>query len=143
LTKLLSYLFYKLYERESHIIITTNYLYYTGVFMNRRKLIEVLSEETAFSRRDITKVLDAFLRVLIRVLKKSGKVQWSGFGTFSIAKRAARKGINPATKQSISLPEIYVPKFKAGKLLKETIRSVGERKKSGKESATVTTAVVA
>jgi DNA-binding protein HU-beta len=111
--------------------------------MNRRKLIEVLSEETAFSRRDITKVLDAFLRVLIRVLKKSGKVQWSGFGTFSIAKRAARKGINPATKQSINLPEIYVPKFKAGKLLKETIRSVGERKKLGKESVVNNASMIA
>ena len=99
--------------------------------MNRRKLVEVLSEETAFSRKDIAKVLDAFLRVLIRVLKKGSKVQWSGFGTFSIARRAARKGINPATKQSISLPAIYVPKFKAGKLLKETIRSIGDRKKQG------------
>jgi DNA-binding protein HU-beta len=98
--------------------------------MNRKKLVEVLSEETAFSRRDIGKVLDAFLRVLIRVLKKGSKVQWSGFGTFTVARRAARKGINPATKESIALPAIYVPKFKAGKLLKETIRSIGDRKKN-------------
>jgi DNA-binding protein HU-beta len=102
--------------------------------MNRKKLIEILSEETAFSKRDITKVLDSFLRVLMRILKKNGKVQWSGFGTFSVAKRAARKGINPATKESINLPEIFVPKFKAGKLLKETIRSLGERKKTTKDS---------
>lgn len=54
---------------------------------------------------------------------------------FSIARRAARKGINPATKEAISLPEIYVPKFKPGKLLKETIRSVGERKRLIKESS--------
>lgn len=98
--------------------------------MNRRKLIEVLSEDTAFSRKDITKVLDTLLRTIIKTLKKQAKVQWSGFGTFSVAKRAARKGINPATKESISLPEIYVPKFKAGKLLKETIRAVGDRRKN-------------
>lgn len=102
--------------------------------MNRKKLIEILSEETAFSKRDITKVLDSFLRVLMRILKKNGKVQWSGFGTFSVAKRAARKGINPATKESINLPEIFIPKFKAGKLLKETIRSLGERKKVTKDA---------
>jgi len=98
--------------------------------MNRKKLVEVLSEETSFSRRDIGKVLDAFLRVLIRVLRKGSKVQWSGFGTFSVVKRAARKGINPSTKESISLPAIFVAKFKAGKLLKETIRSIGDKKKA-------------
>ncbi len=96
--------------------------------MNRKKLVEVLSEETSFSRKDISKVLDAFLRVLIRVLRKGSKVQWSGFGSFSVVRRAARKGINPATKESISLPAIYVAKFKAGKLLKETIRSIGENR---------------
>ena len=95
--------------------------------MNRKKLVEVLSEETAFSKREIAKVLDAFSRVVIRVLRKGSKVQWSGFGTFSVAKRAARRGINPATKESISLPAIFVPKFKPGKLFKETIRSIGER----------------
>lgn len=104
--------------------------------MNRKKLIETLSEETSFSKRDITKVLDSFLRILMKILKKNGKVQWSGFGTFSVAKRAARKGINPATKESIDLPEIFVPKFKAGKLLKETIRSLGERKKAMKDMTT-------
>lgn len=98
--------------------------------MNRKKLVEVLSEETSFSRRDIGKVLDAFLRVLIRVLRKGSKIQWSGFGTFSVVKRAARKGINPATKESIALPAIFVAKFKAGKLLKETIRSIGDKKRS-------------
>lgn len=98
--------------------------------MNRKKLVEVLSEETAFSRRDISKVLDAFLRVLMRALRKGGKVQWSGFGTFSVARRAARKGINPATKASIMLPAIYVAKFKAGKLLKETIRAIPEKSKT-------------
>lgn len=96
--------------------------------MNRKKLVEVLSEETAFSRKDITKVLDAFLRILIRVLRKGSKVQWSGLGSFTVVRRAARKGINPATKESISLPAIYVPKFKAGKLLKETIRAIGDHK---------------
>ncbi len=96
--------------------------------VNRKKLVEVLSEETSFNKKDVAKVLDAFLRILLRVLRKGSKIQWSGFGTFTVVKRAARKGINPATKESISLPAIYVAKFKAGKLLKETIRAIGEPK---------------
>jgi len=101
--------------------------------MNKKKLIDVLSDDTSFSRRDISKVLDSFLKVLLRVLRKGSKVQWSGFGTFSVATRASRKGINPATKQSIILPEIFVPKFKAGKWLKQSIRELGSNK-SEKES---------
>ena len=96
--------------------------------MNRKKLVEVLSEETSFNKKDVAKVLDAFLRILLRVLRKGSKIQWSGFGTFTVVRRAARKGINPSTKESISLPAIYVAKFKAGKLLKETIRAIGEPK---------------
>lgn len=47
----------------------------------------------------------------------------SGFGTFSVSKRPARLGINPVTKQKINLPETRVPKFKAGKQLKEVVRA--------------------
>jgi len=90
--------------------------------MNKTELINSLSEETTFSKKDITRVLDAFTRIMTRVLKKGGKLQWSGFGTFSIAHRPARKGINPSTKQRIDLPETIVPKFKAGKTFKEQVR---------------------
>ena len=91
--------------------------------MNKTELINALSEETTFSKKDIARVLDTFARILERTLRKGDKVQWSGFGTFSVSHRPARDGINPATKQKIRLSETYVPKFKAGKNLKESIRS--------------------
>ncbi len=91
--------------------------------MNKTELINSLSEETTFGKRDITRVLDALVRIMVRELKKGNRLQWSGFGTFSVAKRPARLGINPVTKQRINLPETRVPKFKPGKQLKESIRT--------------------
>lgn len=92
--------------------------------MNKTELVNSLSEETTFSKKDIGRVLDSLIRVIERTLKKGERVQWSGFGTFTISKRQARKGINPSTKERIDLPETTVPKFKAGKQLKEVVRSV-------------------
>jgi len=91
--------------------------------MNKTDLINSLSEETLFSKKDIARVLDAMKRILVRTLKKGGKVQWSGFGTFSTSRRPERQGINPATKERIKLPATVVPKFKAGKNLKEQVRA--------------------
>ena len=92
--------------------------------MNKTEIINCLSEETTFSKKDITRVLESFTRVVERALKKGEKVSITGFGTFMISKRAARKGINPATKQRINIPAMSVPKFKPGKNLRELVRSV-------------------
>lgn len=91
--------------------------------MNKSELIEALSEETTFSKKDIAKVLTAFTRIIERTLKKGGKVSLTGFGTYWISKRPERMGINPATKERIKLPAVKIPRFKPGKRLKETIRS--------------------
>jgi DNA-binding protein HU-beta len=91
--------------------------------MNRTELINSLSEETTFGKRDVTRVLDALVRIMGRELKKGNRLQWSGLGTFLVAKRPARVGINPITKQRINLPETRVPRFKPGKQFKELIKS--------------------
>lgn len=91
--------------------------------MNKSELIEALSEETTFSKKDIAKVLTAFTRIIERTLKKGDKVSLTGFGTYWISKRPERMGINPATKERIKLPAVNIPRFKPGKRLKETIRS--------------------
>lgn len=91
--------------------------------MNKSELIEALSEETTFSKKDIAKVLTAFTRIVERTLKKGDKVSLTGFGTYWISKRPERMGINPATKERIKLPAISIPRFKPGKRLKEEIRS--------------------
>ena len=92
--------------------------------MNKTNLINALSEETTFSKKDVASVLDALTRVVERSLKKGDKVALAGFGTFSTSLRPARKGINPATKERIDLPAVNVPRFKAGKNLREVVRSV-------------------
>ena len=92
--------------------------------MNKSELINALSEETAFSKKDVSRVLDSFTRIVERTLKRGEKVAMTGFGSFWISKRPARNGINPATKERIKLPEVNVPRFKAGKNLRECVRSV-------------------
>jgi DNA-binding protein HU-beta len=92
--------------------------------MNKSELINSLSEETQFSKKDITRVLDSLTRIIERTLKKGEKVSLTGFGSWWISCRPARKGINPATKQRIDLPAVSVPRFKAGKNLREVVRTV-------------------
>jgi DNA-binding protein HU-beta len=87
--------------------------------MNKTELINSLSEETAFSKKDVTRVLESFIRIVERTLKRGEKVSLTGFGAFVLSHRPARSGINPATKQKISIPAVNVPKFKAGKQLRE------------------------
>jgi DNA-binding protein HU-beta len=90
--------------------------------MNKSDLINALSEETAFSKADVARILDTLVRVVERSLANGEKVQWSGFGTFNVSKRPARKGINPSTKERIFLPETIVPKFKPAKNLRDQVR---------------------
>jgi|SaaInlLV_10m_DNA_2_1039722.scaffolds.fasta_scaffold00147_35 DNA-binding protein HU-beta len=95
-----------------------------GEHMNKSELIDALSEETTFSKKDIAKVLAAFTRIVERTLQKGEKVAMTGFGTYWISHRPERVGINPATKERISLPAVSVPRFKPGKHLKEQVRGV-------------------
>jgi DNA-binding protein HU-beta len=90
--------------------------------MNKSELINELSEETTFSKKDVTRVLDSLTRIIGRTLKKGEKVSVTGFGSWWLSRRPARKGINPATKQRIDLPEINVPRFKPGKNLREVVK---------------------
>lgn len=91
--------------------------------MNKTELINSLSEETTFSKKDVTRLLDALTRIVERTLKRGDKLQWSGFGTFNVSRRPERIGINPATKERIKLPATVVARFKPGKNLKLLVRS--------------------
>lgn len=92
--------------------------------MNKTELINALSEETTFSKKDVTRVLETLTRIVERALKKREKVSLTGFGTFTTSIRPARKGINPATKERIDIPQIQIPRFKPGKNLREVVRSL-------------------
>ena len=82
--------------------------------MNKADLVAAIAA-TGLKKADAQKALDATIDAIAGALKKGEKVQLIGFGTFSVAEKAARKGINPATKQVIDIPAKKVVKFKAGK----------------------------
>ena len=91
--------------------------------MNKTELIAAIAEQTELSKKDAGKALEAFVNVVTDELKKGGKIQLVGFGTFEVTERAAREGRNPRTKETMTIPASKAPKFKAGKALKDTVNS--------------------
>ena len=81
--------------------------------MNKSELINAMAAESGLTKTDSKKALDAFMAAITKALKAGDKVSLVGFGTF-VAERAARLGINPSTKQSITIPAKRVAKFKPG-----------------------------
>lgn len=83
--------------------------------MNKTELINAMAEKAGLTKTDAKKALDAFVDVTKAGLKKNDKIAILGFGTFSVAKRNARTGINPLTKKPIKIKAKKVAKFKPGK----------------------------
>ena len=90
--------------------------------MNKDSLISAISEKTELSKKDIGLVLETFEEVVTKALRNDEKVTLTGFGTFRISKRSERAGINPQTKERIQIPAMSIPKFTAGKALKEAVK---------------------
>ena len=82
--------------------------------MNKTELVNAIAAAAGLSKADSKKALDAMLDAIAAAVKSGDKVALLGFGTFSVSERAARQGINPATKQAITIPAKKVVKFKAG-----------------------------
>ena len=91
--------------------------------MNKTELIAAMAEQAEISKKDAEKALKAFTDVVADEMKKGGKVQLVGFGTFEVSERAAREGRNPATNETIKIPASKAPKFKAGKALKDMLNA--------------------
>jgi DNA-binding protein HU-beta len=89
--------------------------------MTKADLIEKISADTEISKALAEKVLNSVTDNVARCLKKGDKITLTGFGTFSVAKRKARTGRNPQTGQVINIKATRVPRFKAGKALKDQI----------------------
>lgn len=91
--------------------------------MNKTELVAAMAEKADLSKKDAEGALKAFIDVVTAELKKGGKVQLVGFGTFEVSDRAARDGINPLTKEPMHIPASKAPKFKAGRGLKDTVNA--------------------
>jgi DNA-binding protein HU-beta len=90
--------------------------------MTKQKLIETLASETGMNKRQTELFLSKFVSVVESTISKGQKVSITGFGTFDLGKRAARRGVNPQNGAEISIPEMPMPRFRAGKRLKESVR---------------------
>ncbi len=91
--------------------------------MNKTELIAAMAEQAEISKKDADKALKAFTDVVADELKKGGKVQLVGFGTFEVSERAAREGRNPQTGKTMKIAASKAPKFKAGKALKDMLNA--------------------
>ena len=82
--------------------------------MNKAELVDAIAAETKLTKADAQRALDAFVNATTKALKKGDRVALVGFGSFSVAKRAARTGRNPQTGKEIKIAAKKVAKFKAG-----------------------------
>ncbi|OGG90134.1 hypothetical protein A3C68_00700 [Candidatus Kuenenbacteria bacterium RIFCSPHIGHO2_02_FULL_42_29] len=92
--------------------------------MNKANLIDKISVKTGLEKRQVLQVLDAFEEVVIERLKAGDEVTLTGFGTFIAKFRSARGGVNPQKpEERIQVPAVTVPKFRAGKTLKDALKA--------------------
>ena len=89
--------------------------------MNKGELIDSVAAKSELSRADATKAVDAVLDSVTSTLAGGGSISLVGFGTFTATPRAARMGRNPRTGEAIQIKASIVPKFKAGKALKDAV----------------------
>ena len=91
--------------------------------MTKKDLIQDVADMYDRTRCDVAEVVDGVLSTIGDALAEGDQVAITGFGTFSVLKRAARKGRNPSTGKSIQIAASNTPKFKPGKALKEAVNS--------------------
>ena len=89
--------------------------------MNKSDLVDVVSKSAGISKSASEKVLDGAIDAITGALKKGQSVTLVGFGTFRVGKREARAGRNPRTGEEIRIKAARVPKFSAGKALKDAV----------------------
>lgn len=91
--------------------------------MNKLELINLISEKSGVPKKQVEDTLDTFEKIIYETLNNGQEVTLTGFGTFSARLRSARLGVNPQKpEEKIQIPAVIVPKFKAGKALKDALK---------------------
>jgi len=90
--------------------------------MTKAHLVERIAKDARVSKRAAMTAVNTFINETKSTLAKGGKVTLTGFGTFMVSQRAARRGVNPQTGTEITIPAMKVPKFKAGKALRGLVK---------------------
>jgi len=91
--------------------------------VTKTELVNSMAEKAGLSKVDTEKALKAFIDSVTDALQQDDKISLVGFGTFSVSERAARTGKNPQTGATLQIPAAKVPKFKAGKALKDAVNN--------------------
>ena len=89
--------------------------------MNKNDLVSVVSDKSGLSKAEAAKAVDAVIDAITASLRGGTEVRLVGFGTFLVSTRAASTGRNPRTGEAIDIPAAKLPKFKAGKALKDAL----------------------
>lgn len=90
--------------------------------INKAGLAEMLQQKVGLSKADSEKAMEAVVGTITETLKGGGQVSIAGLGIFEAKERAARKARNPRTGESVDVPAMRVPKFRAGKALKDAVK---------------------
>ena len=90
--------------------------------ITKTDLVEAVAEKTGLTKADSDRALSAILDTISTALSREQSVQITGFGTFEVRDRAARKARNPQTGEEIDVPATQVPAFRAGKTLKDVVK---------------------
>ena len=93
----------------------------SGNAMNRSELVATVISNTGFRKSDAEKAVDSLLTAITDALKRGDDVRLTGFGTFTVASRAAGQARNPRTGETMAVAASRQPKFKAGKALKDAL----------------------
>ena len=89
--------------------------------MNKAEFIAAIAEKSGLTQKQSGIALNAVLDVITQALKSGDRIQLTGFGTFEVRERAARKGHNPSTGEAMEIPASKAPAFKPGKSLKDAL----------------------
>jgi DNA-binding protein HU-beta len=90
--------------------------------LTKQEFTQKVAQKSGLSNRDAAKAVDAFLEAVTDALKARDAVNFTGFGKFSAAARAARQGVNPRTGERVQIAATTVPKFTAGSQLKASVK---------------------
>jgi DNA-binding protein HU-beta len=94
-----------------------------GGNMNKNELVSAVAEKAGLTKADAASAVDAVFETVQGELKAGGDIRLAGFGSFTVSRREASKGRNPSTGAEVDIPARNVPKFSAGKGLKEAVNS--------------------
>jgi DNA-binding protein HU-beta len=95
--------------------------------MSRKEVVQVMARKTGLTKKTTAEFLHAFEELVVSEINAGRSLTLTGFGTFFMAERKPRKGINPNTKESMDIPGMPMPRFRAGSALKAAARKEGKR----------------